>query len=114
MRMLPNRRRLSPSGQSATGRTLLLVALGLLALTPRCFAIQMRLAANASVSANSDDDHRDDQGRSTSLVVRGSRSSPSVRLSNSYVRFDLSSLPAGTTGANVARATLRLWINKVD
>ena len=32
---------------------------------------------------------------------------------NSYVRFDLSTLPAGTTGNDVAKVTLRFWVNTV-
>lgn len=32
---------------------------------------------------------------------------------NSYLKFDLSTLPAGTTGNNVAKVTLRLWVNTV-
>jgi len=30
---------------------------------------------------------------------------------NSYFKFDLSTLPAGTSGNNIAKATLKLWIN---
>ena len=30
-----------------------------------------------------------------------------------FVKFDLSTLPAGTTGNNVAKATLRVWVNTV-
>jgi len=32
---------------------------------------------------------------------------------NSYLKFDLSTLPAGTTGSGVTKATLKLWVNSV-
>jgi hypothetical protein len=32
---------------------------------------------------------------------------------NTYIQFDLSSLPAGYTGANIAKATLKLYVNTV-
>src|SRR5437764_593149 len=31
----------------------------------------------------------------------------------SYLLFDFSNFPAGTTGSNVAQATLKLWVNSV-
>jgi hypothetical protein len=33
--------------------------------------------------------------------------------SNSYIRFDLSNLPAGTRGQDIAKATLILWVDPV-
>ena len=33
---------------------------------------------------------------------------------NSYLRFDLSTLPPGATGNDIAKATLRLWVNTVS
>lgn len=35
-------------------------------------------------------------------------------INNAFVQFDLSSLPAGYTSANVAKATLRLYVNTVS
>lgn len=32
---------------------------------------------------------------------------------NTYLKFDLSTLPAGTTGSAIAKATLKLWVNAV-
>src|SRR5215475_10682072 len=32
---------------------------------------------------------------------------------NTYLKFDLSTLPAGTPASQVARATLLLWVNRV-
>ena len=32
---------------------------------------------------------------------------------NTYLQFDLSQLPSGFTGANIAKATLKLYVNAV-
>src|SRR5437762_1800379 len=34
-------------------------------------------------------------------------------VAKSYLKFDLSALPAGATGHDVATATLRLWVRRV-
>lgn len=44
-------------------------------------------------------------GAATSLNVKAGQ--------NGYLKFDLGVLPAGTTGSQVAKATLRLWVSRV-
>lgn len=46
-------------------------------------------------------------GRAPSLLVRGTETSAAVR-------FDLSMLPGSPTGSQVAKATLKMWINRVE
>jgi hypothetical protein len=48
-------------------------------------------------------------GTATSLGVVNSTSS----IQSTYIQFDLSSIPASYTGANVAKATLKLYVNSV-
>lgn len=48
-------------------------------------------------------------GTATTLGVASSTAS----LQNTYIQFDLSSVPAGYTSANVAKATLKLYVNSV-
>jgi hypothetical protein len=48
-------------------------------------------------------------GGAASLSLQG----PGAAATRVYLRFDLSSLPAGTRGVDVGRATLRLWVNQV-
>jgi len=48
----------------------------------------------------------DSSGKAPSLAVGGR--------SRAYLRFDLSSLPSGVTGAEIAKATIRVWVNRVS
>ena len=48
-------------------------------------------------------------GTSPTLLVQG----PTPAVGRAYLRFDLTTLPAGTRGADVARAVLRLWVARV-
>jgi hypothetical protein len=48
-------------------------------------------------------------GTATSLGVVNSTSS----IQSTYIQFDLSSIPSGYTGSNVAKATLKLYVNSV-
>ncbi|HXM94205.1 MAG TPA: DNRLRE domain-containing protein [Candidatus Dormibacteraeota bacterium] len=67
------------------------------------FAQQVRLTDDARVSSSAPTTNF---GKTANLpVVAGT--------DRSFVRFDLSPLPAGTTGNNVAKATLRVWVNNV-
>jgi hypothetical protein len=50
-------------------------------------------------------------GAKTSLLVQGPPAKPSVGVA--YLQFDLSTLPASTSGSDVAKATLTLGVNKV-
>jgi hypothetical protein len=60
--------------------------------------------AHASVSARTTN-----FGAAPTLLVQG----PGSTASQAFVRFDLTTLPAGTRGADIARAVLRLWVAKV-
>jgi Collagen triple helix repeat (20 copies) len=48
-------------------------------------------------------------GTASTLLVQG----PTPAVARAYLRFDLTTLPAGTRGADVARAVLRLWVARV-
>jgi len=48
-------------------------------------------------------------GTATTLGVASTASS----IQNSYIQFDLSSIPSGYTGSSVAKATLKLYVNTV-
>src|SRR5689334_3385414 len=48
-------------------------------------------------------------GKAVTLGVSNNATS----IQNAYVQFDLSSIPTGYTGANVAKATLKLYVNTV-
>jgi Collagen triple helix repeat (20 copies) len=48
-------------------------------------------------------------GTASTLLVQG----PTPAIARAYLRFDLTTLPAGTRGADVARAVLRLWVARV-
>ena len=71
--------------------------------------------AAAVLARLSDDTHASQAARTTNfgsaptLLVQG----PGQTAAQAYVRFDLTTLPSGTRGADVARAVLRLWVTKV-
>ncbi len=50
-------------------------------------------------------------GKQVNLLVQGAAGSSLEK--RSFLKFDLSVLPAGATGSNVGTATLRLFVNKV-
>jgi len=62
-------------------------------------------ASTVSTSANSN------LGSKTTLVVKGPPAVTST--GNAYLQFDLSTLAPGTTGGDVAKATLTLGVNSV-
>jgi hypothetical protein len=69
-------------------------------------AVQARLTDDAHVSLSA---RTSNFGSAPTLLVQG----PGPSAGQAYVRFDLTTLPAGTRGADVARATLRLWVARV-
>ena len=74
-----------------------------LAITPAAFAQNIPVAQDAYFSPATATNF----GSTANLNVGGPKGNQAV------VQFDLSSLPAGTTGANVAKATLVLFVNRV-
>lgn len=86
-----------------------------LAAAALCLLLSAGAAPAFAVDAVLTDDgtFRDHSGRkqspgnAPSLQVRDGRSSAAVR-------FDLSMLPGAPSGADIAKATLKLWINKVE
>jgi hypothetical protein len=48
-------------------------------------------------------------GSAPTLLVQG----PGPTAAQTYLRFDLTTLPAGTRGAGIVRAQLRLWVSRV-
>ena len=69
-------------------------------------AVMARLSDDAHTSASA---RTANFGSAPTLLVQG----PGATASQAYVRFDLTTLPAGTRGTDVARAVLRLWVAKV-
>lgn len=69
-------------------------------------AVMARLSDDAHVSVSA---RTVNFGSAPTLLVQG----PGPTAAQTYVRFDLTTLPAGTRGPDVARAVLRLWVAKV-
>jgi len=71
--------------------------------------------AGAALATLTDDAHTSaaqraqNFGSAPSLLLQG----PGAITTRVYLRFDLSTLPAGTRGPDVGRALLRLWVNSV-
>jgi hypothetical protein len=71
--------------------------------------------AAAVLARLSDDTHTSASARTVNfgsapaILVQG----PGPAAAHAYLRFDLTTLPAGTRGPDVARAVLRLWVAKV-
>jgi hypothetical protein len=83
--------------------------LAMLTLLPSLsFGLQAILTEDAYTSSTSG---TNSFGKQINLLVQGSPDSHSGK--RSFLKFDLSVLPAGTTGSNVGKATLRLFVNKV-
>ncbi len=84
-------------------KSLLTLGLAVIALHVAAFAESVPLAADAHFLTG----NAANFGGATTINVGGA--GPAEGL----VQFDLSALPAGTTAASVAKATLRLFVNKV-
>ncbi len=69
-------------------------------------AVLARLTDDAHVSASAPTMNF---GASPTLLVQG----PAPGVVRAHLRFDLATLPAGTRGADIARAVLRLWVARV-
>jgi hypothetical protein len=76
------------------------------ALATPAGAVLARLTDDAHTSASAPTMNF---GASPTLMVQG----PTPALVRAYLRFDLTTLPAGTRGADVTRAVLRLWVSRV-
>jgi len=76
------------------------------AMPAPAMAVLARLTDDAHVSLSA---RTSNFGSAPTLLVQG----PGPSAGTTYVRFDLTTLPAGTGGANVVRAVLRLWISRV-
>jgi hypothetical protein len=50
-------------------------------------------------------------GTAPTIVVESSLFGQPPAIANSYIQFDLSSIPSGYTGANVTKASLKLFVN---
>ena len=87
----------------------LMLASGLLAAMPAIArAVEGRLTDDAYTASNGVSSNF---GSATLLAVQGGAGGTAVQ--RAYVKFDLNDLPVGTTGSDVAKATLRLWIRSV-
>ena len=85
---------------------MVVVLLGGMLLARSAAAVTATLVADAWTSPSAPTSN---QGKSTNIeVVRP------VGLKQAYIQFDLSSLPSGTTGADVKKATLTLFANTVS
>jgi hypothetical protein len=69
-------------------------------------AVMARLSDDAHISQAA---RTANFGAAPTLLVQG----PGPTATHAYVRFDLTTLPAGTRGPDIARAVLRLWVAKV-
>src|SRR5271154_3839268 len=49
-------------------------------------------------------------GTAPTIIVESSDARP-PQIANSYIQFDLSSIPSSYTGANVTKASLKLFVN---
>ena len=102
------------SEQEARGRMARWFSLGLLLsamlllLPSLSFGLQALLADDSYTSSSSG---ASNFGKRINLLVQGSPGGPSGK--RSFLKFDLSELPDGTTGSHVGKATLRLFVNKV-
>ena len=79
---------------------------GLVGVPAPAAAVMARLTDDAHVSTSAPTMNF---GMSPTLLVQGA--APAVV--RTYLRFDLTTLPAGTRGADVSRAVLRLWVSRV-
>jgi hypothetical protein len=76
------------------------------ALPSSAMAVLARLTDDAHVSLSA---RTSNFGSAPTLLVQG----PGPNAGTTYLRFDLTTLPAGTRGADVVRAVLRLWVSRV-
>src|SRR5919198_1439304 len=85
-----------------------LVFVGAPLLRPReASAVLAELAADASTAAGS----RTNRGAGKALQIAGPPARS--RIQKTFVKFDLSPLPPGTTGSDVTRAMLTVFANRV-
>ncbi len=87
----------------------LLIAISIL-LPSLSFAVEATLTDDAYTYSGSRTANTR-YGTQPILSVRGAPGGAALK--RSFLKFDLSTLPAGTTGANVQKATLKLYVNKL-
>src|SRR2546427_3009428 len=92
-----------------------LIATAVLLLSSITFGQTGTLTDDAYTSTNSNVQSGNFSGKGPAIVVAGSNAKIGDRPAgpaNSYIKFKLTpSLPAGTTGDNVAKATLKLYVS---
>jgi hypothetical protein len=98
--------RLASRALASLGGSVVTAALLVGGLGRPASAAPARLTDDAYTSASA---RTQNFGETPSLVVQG----PGASAAQTYLRFDLTVLPAGTRGSDVARAVLRLWVSKV-
>lgn len=77
------------------------------------FVVTMILATNSYAA---DGALKDDAYTQSNTPNQNFAANANLRVAagtNSYLRFDLTTLPAGTTGSDVAKVTLKVWVNTV-
>ncbi len=96
--------RLEPNAPARrwTGGTLLMLGLSLAPL------------ANATLAPDQADTFINGSGASKTKNFGGNESLQVSPTTSTLIRFDLSTLPAGTTAADVEKATALLWVNTVN
>ena len=83
----------------STGIMVRLLLVGVVTLLPRIsFAVEARIAADAYTASGAPTANL---GAKTSLLVQGTAA-------RTYLKFDLSTLPASVAGRDIAKATLTL------
>src|SRR5262249_38366237 len=98
---------LRPTARAVRWMSASLVVAATVAVFPSpLMAVLARLTDDAHVSLSA---RTSNFGSAPTLLVQG----PGPSAGATYVRFDLTPLPAGTRGADVARAVLRLWVSRV-
>lgn len=86
---------------------------GLIALAGMCTAASVH-AATARLVADSYtlSTSPANKGKDKKLFIQGPPANPSPQIRKAYMQFDLSTLPGGLSGAQVSKATLRLFVSK--
>ena len=88
---------------------ILLVAAGVIALSPlAAFADTVNVAEDAYTKADKPDENK---GSDKKVEVKDEVNDKD-RIG--YAKFDLSTLPGGVVAADIVKATLRMWMEKVD
>ncbi|MBI4593942.1 MAG: DNRLRE domain-containing protein [Candidatus Rokubacteria bacterium] len=81
------------------------VLVGLLGLASPVGAVELRLTDDARTSSATQADQDRNFGTNANLRVSST--------AKSYIKFDFSTLPSGTVGSDVAKATLKLWADSL-